>query len=372
MANYYVSTSGNDSNDGSSSHPWATFGKAASTAVAGDTVHFSPGTYTSSGESLSNSGTSGSPITFISDVKWGALFRWSSSHMGIYVGGDYVTIQGFDISSTTPSSVTIGIDVAGRYCNIIGNRIHDFNTQGVAGAAIAGEWTSSNQYTNIIGNWIYNIGNYSTPNDLTHGIYPQNYGEVVQDNIIYRCAGWGVSCYHACTNTTISNNLIFENGNGGILGEAAPSSDGNKTPPVYWDYSVVSNNIVYNNHGDGVYNSSSALVGSHNQYLNNFVYGNTGNAFRLNGNSTYTLSGNITTNSNPGFVNYQADGTGNYHLVSTSPCVGAGISTGTSSTDFDGNPRPSSSGSYDIGPYQFVRKYSGTLMNTLNSIPLNV
>ena len=45
-ATYYVSTSGNDGNNGTSlSTPWRTINKAAQTMVAGDTVYVRGGTY---------------------------------------------------------------------------------------------------------------------------------------------------------------------------------------------------------------------------------------------------------------------------------------------------------------------------------------
>ena len=190
----------------------------------------------------------------------------------------------------------------------------------------------------------------------SQGIYPQNYGDVIQNNVVYNCEAWGISAYHACTNTIISNNLVFGNKAGGILGEAAPQRDGNPNR-VVWDNSIVSNNIIINNGGYGISNSSSALVGSHNQYLNNFIYGNASGAFALNGNHTYIQSGNITTNSNPGFVNYQSNGTGDYHLASGSPCIGAGTSQGADPTDHDGVKRPQQrtrGSGYDIGPYEWT------------------
>lgn len=62
-ANYYVSKSGNDSNDGSVSAPFLTLQKAAETLVAGDTCYIREGVYE---ETLqpTNSGTSEAPITF--------------------------------------------------------------------------------------------------------------------------------------------------------------------------------------------------------------------------------------------------------------------------------------------------------------------
>ena len=59
---------------------------------------------------------------------------------------------------------------------------------------------------------------------------------------------------------------------------------------------------------------------------------------------------------NAGFVNYQANGTGNYHLTAGSPCINAGTSQGAAATDMDGVPRPqvrSTGNGYDIGPYEY-------------------
>ena len=61
-------------------------------------------------------------------------------------------------------------------------------------------------------------------------------------------------------------------------------------------------------------------------------------------------SGTITSDAQ--FVNYQQDGSGDYHLKSTSPAIDAGTPVGAPSTDFDGNPRPQGKG-YDIGPYEY-------------------
>ena len=66
MATYYVTTVGNDGNTGLvPSTPW-TLAKAFLSAVAGDIVYIAPGTYRGA-FTLSNSGTSGSPIQFLGD-----------------------------------------------------------------------------------------------------------------------------------------------------------------------------------------------------------------------------------------------------------------------------------------------------------------
>jgi hypothetical protein len=66
-ATYYVAppaSGGSDSNPGTIGSPWATWGKAVATAVAGDTVYFRAGTHTVSAAAVTaHSGTSASPIT---------------------------------------------------------------------------------------------------------------------------------------------------------------------------------------------------------------------------------------------------------------------------------------------------------------------
>ena len=63
-ANYYVSSTGSDTNAGSSlSSPFLTIGKAASMATAGDTVYVRGGTYRET-VTVANSGTEAAPIRF--------------------------------------------------------------------------------------------------------------------------------------------------------------------------------------------------------------------------------------------------------------------------------------------------------------------
>jgi hypothetical protein len=118
---------------------------------------------------------------------------------------------------------------------------------------------------------------------------------------------------------------------------------------------VVANNIAVNNTrspaGIGISEyeyRGQHTIGSHNQILNNLIYGNPdGNMILLEGN---TASGTIASVAQ--FVNFQQDGSGDYHLKSTSPAIDAGTSVGAPSTDYDGNPRPQNK-AYDIGPYEY-------------------
>ncbi|OHA18912.1 MAG: hypothetical protein A2836_00800 [Candidatus Taylorbacteria bacterium RIFCSPHIGHO2_01_FULL_45_63] len=80
---YYVATTGNDSNAGTQASPWRSTQKAASNAVAGNTVIFAPGSYPGN-VTFSNSGTSGARITFSGGTLTGAYA----------VNGSYITFTG--------------------------------------------------------------------------------------------------------------------------------------------------------------------------------------------------------------------------------------------------------------------------------------
>jgi len=62
---YYVATNGDDDDPGTIKEPWETWGKAFSTAIAGDTVYFRDGIYyVTSIVTASNSGTIADPICY--------------------------------------------------------------------------------------------------------------------------------------------------------------------------------------------------------------------------------------------------------------------------------------------------------------------
>ena len=129
--NYYVSTTGNDNNPGTLSQPWLTFQHATNTAVAGDTVNFLAGTYSSNQVTITNSGSIGNYITFqnynsatviivISDTQWiavstngkdylkfiGLRFAGANNRYDIDVyQSDYVIIQNCYFTSCKSSGI---------------------------------------------------------------------------------------------------------------------------------------------------------------------------------------------------------------------------------------------------------------------------
>ena len=331
----YVSASGSDSNDGSSAHPFATINKAANAATAGMTIHVAPGVYQA--VTTSKSGTASQRIRYISDVQWGAKVMGTSSSEAAWMqDGSYVDMVGFDISGGS----RLGVENNGSNVRILGNYVHNIagscSSSGGAGIDNA-NYSASND--DIIGNIVGNIGPSIGSCNTVQGIYLSNSGGVTANNIVFAVSAWGIQMWHAATNATIINNTVF-NCYGGIVVGAGDSPGG-----VTADNTLVANNIVYKNTGYGIYEYGA--TGTHNRYINNLVTGNPTEVALLNG-----LSATGTATADPQFVNYQANGTGDYHLKSTSPAINVGASTSAPVIDFSGGTRPVG-GAWDIGAYEY-------------------
>src|SRR5262249_41516366 len=99
---FYVSTTGSDSNPGTQASPFLTLWKAASVAAPGTTVHVAPGTYSSSrycktpdvvgqvAVCMTTSGTASAPITFKSDQRWGAKLTCTIDQAFFFIDASYI------------------------------------------------------------------------------------------------------------------------------------------------------------------------------------------------------------------------------------------------------------------------------------------
>jgi MYXO-CTERM domain-containing protein len=116
-AEYYVSTTGSDSNPGTQASPFATLTKGISSAGAGDTVYIGGGTYyPSGGFTFSKSGTSDT-----NRIKYWAVpgekpvfdfSKVSGSPEGFTVTGSWLHFKGIEICNLPVNSGVIGINNA--------------------------------------------------------------------------------------------------------------------------------------------------------------------------------------------------------------------------------------------------------------------
>lgn len=137
----YVTTGGNDTTgDGTIGNPYATCGKAATVAVAGDTINVGSGRYWER-ITAPTSGTAGNPITYLGN---------NATNLGFLISGkNYITVQGFSVNNTNlmstnlfNSSTACGIYVVGG-CNSI-NLISNYCYQcGQCGIRVQSTYASS-------------------------------------------------------------------------------------------------------------------------------------------------------------------------------------------------------------------------------------
>jgi hypothetical protein len=352
-ADLYVSPSGSDSNPGTRLLPFKTINQAAGVAQAGTTVHVAPGNYPERVLSA-NSGTPTAVIRYVSDTRWGAAITPTDMGPGTWTGsygwrdtGSYVDIEGFYLHPASGGGMTVGIVVTGSasQVRVLNNKLHTIAKKGMGKGGSGGpgrggigpggivvEGRTSN--VDIVGNVVYDVG--EAGNQLTHGIYHSSTGNIV-NNVTGNNSGYGIHLWHTPHDINIFNNSSFNNGEGGIIVGAGehPASNARNC--------IVANNIIYGNRGGG--GILELGIVSDNRYVNNLSFDNShNNALRLkSGAESGTIVGD------PKFVNYKADGTGDYHLQPGSPAIDAADPRYTPPTDAEGKPR---SGPPDIGAYE--------------------
>ena len=350
---YYISTTGSDGAAGTSpSTAFATFGKANSVVVAGDTVRVLAGTYDlgTGNVRITTSGTSGSPITWISDTPRGAIIK-STNDCIWDNAANWQVIQGFviDGKNTSPSRLGICEDQQGSSSSgndiIRGNEIRNI----FGGCLSSGAGSAALAYFSLSGNNDIVEKNLVHDNGGANGVHTSTCGTdqgiyiggtaqnvTVRNNIAYLNAGWGIQVSSGTANGFIVNNTVFNNTRGGIVLDGANG----------W---YVGNNIVYSNGGTGCGIDPRGTIAI--TYGPNVVQNNQSADFCNTESPISNPSGTIVAN--PQFANYQSNGSGDYHLHTGSPAIDAGTTTNAPSDDYDGISRPQGC-CIDIGAYEFV------------------
>jgi hypothetical protein len=287
-----------------------------------------PGTYHENVVTRTH-GSAAGRIRYVSTTKWGARIVGGGTEFVWANHGNYVDIIGFDLSGTA----RIGILNMGSHNLIENNHVHHLKVSGgCTGLGGAGINNANYEGTNadIIGNVVHDIG---VPGKClgVHGIYMANGGGRVSHNLVYRTSAWGIHLWHAADRVLVANNTVFQNGSatmgGGIVVGVGDSPGGR----IMTNTRVI-NNIVYDNPYHGIMQfcyKNQQCIGSGNVVANNLVSGSTTGVVMKVGRAKGTKSGD------PQFLQYRADGSGDYRLKRTSPVFKKGAASSAAAAHVD-------------------------------------
>ena len=360
-SDFYISTTGSDSNACTQGAPCATFNHVDGLVQPGDSVHVMSGTYSLNSSTCittAKSGTSSAPITWQSDVHGAAHINGNGACLYMWhATGSYQKILGFDFTgvqnnSNPPSAVILTVGTNGNH-EIAYDTFHDLT--GYFGAAIItqpGEAEPSGYsgapcsvHDNIFSNIA--VGFNSTKDH--YSIYNTcGTNTTIYNNLIYNEGSIAIQCWHSANNVHIYNNTIDHSYWGILVG----TGDQGAVNGAYFD---VTNNIVSNT-TDSIVAEDQApgLISSSSIFRNNLLFNNVTDWYYNNNGTTksitssFTVSGTIS-GKDPLFV---VQSSGNYRLQSGSPAIGAGLETSfTPVLDLAGatRPNPPSIGAYESG-----------------------
>jgi hypothetical protein len=420
---YFVSTTGNDSNNGSYTSPWKTIPNAKNTMAAGDIAYVMNGVSQTSVDdynadlSIRTGGTSSSPIALVAYPGAVATIGNSTAAYAIRtpaVSGtkDYWVISGLKLVSNDD------IDLLGvTGWRVIGNDMSCPNGSGQSACF----HTDTTTNLKFLGNYVHNVGDtagsidkyyhavYFTTNSTSieagwNTIVPNPNGSTtsggcramqfystggsdqfdlhVHDNLIHDaiCDGINFATVNADKGTVEAyDNIVYHVG----TGPDPANGSSNYACVLTGTSGTPTNNVeVYNNtfydcgsrknsdSGTVTLYANTRLRNNAIQQLSGEVYvGGSGrflqptgsnNLYYGVGNGPSGTTGNV--NANPLFVNLSGF---DFHLQSSSPAKDAGVTIAGLTTDFDGVTRPQGP-AYDIGSYEYYQGSAATNPCDLN------
>jgi len=328
QTNYYVSTTGDDEDDGSIGNPWATFQYAVDNVSAGDTVNFRGGTYYTTNYTTINpedshgaTGTSSGIITYRSYPGEWAIFN-CEQHSAIQYNkfleilyAEYIHLKDFEIKNVYGSGT--GVDAAintswSRNLEFHNLKIHDISTgRGfyIGGGAWQSHyedgdtgtepfWSGYLDSTKIINCDIYNLCDTLTGGGNADGGFITHYrgNEVtIRGTRVWNYSDDGFDLH--TTNGAIYNVdscWIWPNNYSSSVGDM--EWNGFKISPNLYDIDTINTLVATNNivvGGEIGFYELGTYFGTYGKYFNNFMYLN-GIHFANMGDAGTVLRNNVT------------------------------------------------------------------------------
>lgn len=350
---YYVSTTGNNSNDGlSTATPWRTIGHAVDTMLAGDATFVRGGTYsTESTIRFRRTGTAVAPIQLLNYPGESPVIDYVNQQVGdtvtiLHASGQnvavgYITIEGFEIKNGYD-----GIKFYNMHDSIIRhNWIHDNLNQGILG--IGGhhnlfDRNRINHNGNFVGCAAGDLDSSgSTVCNKTHGMYMHGDSYIVTDNLIYDNLAVGIQQNGSSSSsytTARHPSPAFAGANNWIIAGNTTAYHQYGPGILIWggqsDNIRIENNICYENqtesgsssgqciHFTGAGGATGITIQNNHAYASgsggqNFISGSC-----CSEGVQYTQSGNVVNVSPPAFVdggNNALPASPNFRLTASSP-----------------------------------------------------
>jgi hypothetical protein len=367
-----VSPMGSDSSPGTEAAPFLTLQKAADVVNPGDTVIVEDGVYVGASAScgtgalpvvcVRRGGTASAWVTFQARHPGRAKIEGgnTSTHGFLFKGASYVTLSGFEIarmSSATGAAHGVMIDL-GHDIVLSQLHIHDIGrvctstSQGLTGVFVrVPHVTITRSVFHDIGRFLpgENGCTASTTAHFDHAIYvsgeyyssttPGASDTLITNNIFYRIQrGWSVHLYPGTLPrmSILNNTFAFAN---------TPAEDGQIIIAASTSDSRIMNNVFYSPRNAAVYYYDGTQTNL--QIRNNIVYGTTKVIGAVP--SGTTVSANMFTD--PKVANAVSEPF-DFHLLTGSPAVNAGLNLPEVTADYDGVARID--GSTDISALEFA------------------
>ncbi len=382
---YVDAAKGNNANSGSQQSPLKTIGAATGKLSPGTTVYVNNGTYNES-IGIGASGNSAAWITFQAAPGQKPVINAKGS--GFRITGNYIKINGFDISASEN-----GIEANNsHHLQITNNVVHDSGCSGIGGVRtdyllIENNVTYRNSFTSpwqCSGIGIYqavdfdnnggfhNIirGNISYANEnkvkprgggpitdgngiilddfrntqkiVPGGKVPYRASTLVENNIVFGNGGRGIHIFES-DNITVRNNTSYKNlrtpgmGRGNAEINAARSKN-----------SFISNNIAYA--ADPSFLAFNDVYTSGDRWENNLAFGGTVSVGKNNSNAVFS-STNIVGKDPRLTAPNNGPNAANFTLLNGSPAIDTGSTQNGSPTDISGKKRPLGARS-DMGAHE--------------------
>jgi hypothetical protein len=278
----------------------------------------------------------------------------SFANIGIFVEANNVDVHGFDVGNNPAMGAGIIGANANTSIHIYGNYVHDLaqsvkNTAGtIVGCPENGAIGAGSVDEQAIGNFIQNFGINPAPSgcNVSQGIYFLS--GIIENNLVVKVPVGAIQVSTGCNNVISNNTLI--NSKNSIIIENGTGCLGNNT--VANNYGAAYTNFIF-----VTSSSAKCTAGAPNLFSHNMNDGS-GADFSSGPFSCDTVTPAIVHQAATAFfVNYQPDGSGDYHLKAgssgiaggASACVPGGVSPCTPSVDFAGvvRPTPQSVGAFE-------------------------